>query len=65
VEKKNLTLQRCPLSLHTFAMNITASFYKAATVPPRRYGDKFTNPKFRPRFKSNRRFKMRKPKWMK
>jgi hypothetical protein len=46
-------------------MDISASFYKAAKVPPRRYGDIFTSPKFPPRIRSNRRFKMRKPKWMK
>ena len=46
-------------------MDMTALFYKAATVPPRRTGSIFTTSKFRPRLKSPRRFKIPKPKWMK
>jgi len=65
VDNKNLKLQLALFLIHTFRMDISASFYQAAKVPPRRYGHKFTNPKFSPRLKSNRRFKMRKPKWMK
>jgi len=65
VEKKHGKLWLCSLPIHTFRMDITASFYKASKVPPRRYGDKFTNPKFMPRLTSTRRFTMRKPKWLK
>jgi len=58
-------------SFHTFPMSMTASFYQAAKVPPRRTGWKFTNPKFdfssstplaqKPRVRK----RTRKPKWAK
>ena len=57
MDKRTERLGVLSIPIHTFRMDITASFYKAAKVPPRRYGDKFTNPKFPPRIRSNRRFK--------
>jgi hypothetical protein len=44
---------------------ISPEILKPRPFPPRRYGDKFTSPKFHPRIKRNRRFKLLKPKWMK
>jgi len=55
VDNHNLTLSSFPVPIHTFHMNITGHF-KAASVPPCRYGDKFKNPKFHPRIRNNRSF---------
>lgn len=58
-------LQYFLFPIHTLSMNITASFFKAAKITPRRYGYKFRYNKFdlTPRHRRRRKAPTPRPKW--